>query len=83
MDAIADLTSAETAFTRFLANTSRSKVLAERHPHLSKSERRLLRACVVVKAEPDLTDRQLEIAVAALANRTRNTNAADAAETSI
>jgi len=78
-------------FARFLAEVDPRKVASERHTHLSRSELKILRAKRAAIARlpkpqqppPVFSNRQLEIAFAALADRTRNNSAAIAAEMSI
>lgn len=74
-------TPSDVAFTRFIKSCETRTVVAERGMPVVEKKRRG-RPKQQPAAKPRFTDRQIEIAVAALAYRTRKTNAADAAEKS-
>lgn len=76
------LTAADHAFTLWLATRNKQKVAAEKHAHLSKSEKQVLRfhmQAIPAERKPpppvkqSFTDRQITIALAALAARETKT----------
>jgi len=78
----------DAAFTLWLATRNRSKVLAESHPRMTADEGKILRfhRAAIPKPAPvprpvpqSFTNRQIEIAFAALAEREHNNNAASVA----
>jgi hypothetical protein len=74
-------------FTLFLAGLDARTVLAERHVRLRSVEKKILKFHQAAKPKPvatgpRFTERQMEIAIAAMAKRSIKTNAVQAAETS-